>query len=43
LIAASAKQRYIPAFDFRPDGGVSRDAMGNSLKLMEEAIAGARK
>jgi hypothetical protein len=70
VIAASAKRRYIPAFDFRPDRyayipmgnfisggapvsgkteeifsslvGVSRDAMENSLRLMEEAIAGAR-
>jgi hypothetical protein len=70
VIAASAKRRYIPAFDFRPDRyayipmgnfisggapgsgkteetfsspeGVPRDAMENSLRLMEEAIAGAR-
>jgi hypothetical protein len=71
VIAASAKRRYIAAFDLRPDRypyipmgnfisggapgcgkteetfsspeGVSRDSLENSLRLMEETIAGAWK
>jgi hypothetical protein len=43
FISGGAPGSGIPEETFSSPGGVSRDAMENSLRLMEEAIADARK